>query len=381
MKKLLLILLYVPLIGVGQTYYKCATNEMSKIYSISNVNDEGLNKTQNNLNQNNKNQVSRNSNYIIPVVFHVNDSINPQKVTYAQIQSAINILNEDFNGNNPEFNSLDPLFQNIAANIGVTFCLASKDPLGISTTGVTYHYNNYHGMDALLKSISVWPCDKYLNIWIVNEPFDDGSIYQSGYATYPSTFNANEGTDGIVYNHRYLGYGLGSSTISSPSHWQSYMARVLTHEVGHYLNLQHTFQNACLLPGDGVSDTPPVDFNGSSTHPCPDTSIICSGYVAVNNENFMDYSRCYSMFTEGQKTRMIDALNSSNGYRNNLWSVNNLDFTGCSNTTDITLVDPNVTKRLLKVIDILGRESNEKRNTLLFYIYNDGTVEKKIIIE
>ena len=150
MKKLLVILLCMPLIGVGQTYYKCATNEMSKIYSISNINDEVLNKTQDNLNQ-----VYRNSNYIIPVIFHVNDSINPQKVTYAQIQSAINILNEDFNGNNPEFNSLDPLFQNIAANIGVTFCLASKDPLGISTTGVTYHYNNYHGMDALLKSISV----------------------------------------------------------------------------------------------------------------------------------------------------------------------------------------------------------------------------------
>ena len=70
----------------------------------------------------------------IPVVFHVNDSINPQKVTYNQIQSAINILNEDFNGNNPEFNSLDPLFQNIAANIGITFCLASQDLSGLPTT-------------------------------------------------------------------------------------------------------------------------------------------------------------------------------------------------------------------------------------------------------
>ena len=38
-------------------------------------------------------------------------------------------------------------------------------------------------------------------------------------------------------------------------------------------------------------------------------------------------------------------------------------------------------KELLKVTDILGREVNEKRNTPLFYIYNDGTVEKKIIIE
>ena len=38
-------------------------------------------------------------------------------------------------------------------------------------------------------------------------------------------------------------------------------------------------------------------------------------------------------------------------------------------------------KKLLKITDILGRESDKKRNTPLFYIYNDGTVEKKMIIE
>tara|TARA_B100000953_G_C17968332_1_gene405339 strand:- start:74 stop:1102 length:1029 start_codon:yes stop_codon:yes gene_type:complete len=38
-------------------------------------------------------------------------------------------------------------------------------------------------------------------------------------------------------------------------------------------------------------------------------------------------------------------------------------------------------KDLLKVIDILGRETDRKKNTLLFYIYNDGTVKKKIIVE
>ena len=37
--------------------------------------------------------------------------------------------------------------------------------------------------------------------------------------------------------------------------------------------------------------------------------------------------------------------------------------------------------KLFKVTDILGREVNEKRNTPLFYIYEDGTVEKRIIIE
>ena len=39
------------------------------------------------------------------------------------------------------------------------------------------------------------------------------------------------------------------------------------------------------------------------------------------------------------------------------------------------------TKKLTKITDVLGREVNEKRNIPLFYIYNDGTVKKKIIIE
>tara|TARA_B110000444_G_C18605344_1_gene485026 strand:- start:212 stop:349 length:138 start_codon:yes stop_codon:yes gene_type:complete len=38
-------------------------------------------------------------------------------------------------------------------------------------------------------------------------------------------------------------------------------------------------------------------------------------------------------------------------------------------------------KTLLKITDILGRETPYRKNTTLFYIYNDGTVEKKIIIE
>ena len=51
------------------------------------------------------------------------------------------------------------------------------------------------------------------------------------------------------------------------------------------------------------------------------------------------------------------------------------------NNTSTTIEDFSTNKELLKVTDLLGREVNEKRNTPLFYIYNDGTVEKKIIIE
>jgi hypothetical protein len=86
------------------------------------------------------------------------------------------------------------------------------------------------------------------------------------------------------------------------------------------------------------------------------------------------------MFTDGQKTRVLTALNSSVGYRNNLWSTVNLIAVGCQS---VTAVQSEMIKdrTLLKIIDILGRETKPETNTPLFYMYNDGTVEKRIVIE
>jgi hypothetical protein len=50
-----------------------------------------------------------------------------------------------------------------------------------------------------------------------------------------------------------------------------------------------------------------------------------------------------------------------------------------SNPTDYII--ENAQRKLLKIVDVLGRESHPKRNTPLFYIYEGGRVEKKIIIE
>ena len=51
----------------------------------------------------------------------------------------------------------------------------------------------------------------------------------------------------------------------------------------------------------------------------------------------------------------------------------------CPAATSISEI--NKDKRLVKIIDILGRETKDTKNELLFYIYDNGTVEKKIIIE
>ncbi len=283
------------------------------------------------------NPLTKSASITIPVVFHVNDPTNPQKVTPAQIQSALDILNEDFTATNSDIANIRPEFSGIIANMDINFCLATKDPQGNATTGITYHTNNYNGREpdgygSAVKGVEYWPGDQYLNIWVVNETEDDGSLYNSGWAFLPDSWVASNNLDGIVYNHRYLGY-VGSSDVDGPTSWQAEMARVLTHEVGHYLNLHHTFENYCSSPGDNVSDTPPVYYHGSNN--CDQLGTMCSGVNMVNDQNYMDYTPCPSMFTEGQKTRVLAALNSNVAGRNNLWSTSNLIAVGCTPSVSV----------------------------------------------
>ncbi|PSL43111.1 putative secreted protein (Por secretion system target) [Chitinophaga niastensis] len=260
--------------------------------------------------------------YVIPIVFHVNDAVNPEKVTMAQIESAMDILNEDYSATNWDFSAIDPRFKSLAANLHITFKLADIDPDGNPTTGVTYHYNDLDGRSpdgygSAVKHISYWPGEKYLNVWVVNEVEKKGVFNNSGWAFLPDDWVYNNKLDGIMYNCRYLGAeGVGCSEVGYPG-----MKRVLTHEIGHFLNLLHTFENGCNAPGDYVDDTPPTTVNSGcdvNAHPC--------GPVA-NIENYMDYASCTKMFTLGQSDRMIAALNSNTGRRSNLWSATNLAAT------------------------------------------------------
>ena len=64
-----------------------------------------------------------------------------------------------------------------------------------------------------------------------------------------------------------------------------------------------------------------------------------------------------------------------------------LNQNGCDSivTTNLTIIissisEYNTDKKLLRVVDVLGREAKFIRNTTLFYIFDDGTVEKRIIL-
>lgn len=99
----------------------------------------------------------------------------------------------------------------------------------------------------------------------------------------------------------------------------------MTHEVGHFLNLFHPFDNvigAGPCGDDDVADTPITQSSG-----CDLTLSGCNPPVIENVQNFMTGSYCFIMFTEGQKTRMVNCLNSNEGSRRNLWQVDNLAAT------------------------------------------------------
>ncbi len=84
-----------------------------------------------------------------------------------------------------------------------------------------------------------------------------------------------------------------------------------------------------------VSDTP---LTKGHNNKCPGDSVCTKG-VLENVQNFMEYSYCYTMFTEGQKTRMHAALNSSVSDRNNLWTTNNLLVTGVTSVPQLVKAD------------------------------------------
>ena len=256
--------------------------------------------------------------YIIPVVFHVMHDCGPENISKDQIVDAIRVMNLDFQARHPDTSAVIPLFKPIVGNCRVEFRLATKDPQGKCTEGITRHQTPLtNGGDEILKAIVQWPPNRYLNIWVENY------ITLGGAAAYSSLPGMSPASDGIVASHNYVG-SVGTSSLGN--------SHVLSHEAGHFLNLQHTWglssgpglsQNCTI--DDGVTDTPNTI---GSNFACDVAQSVCAPGVIENVQNIMDYSSCLIMFTEGQVARMQAALHSSLSNRNNLWTNANLLVTG-----------------------------------------------------
>ncbi|MGQ9864035.1 MAG: M43 family zinc metalloprotease [Bacteroidia bacterium] len=271
------------------------------------------------------------SNYILPVVVHVvhSGAGQPDSIPMNRILWQMKRLFEDYRH--------QPGTKGYGSGVDtrIEFSLATKDPNGNPHPGVTYNHwqslglnDNVHDMvteDGQLKSAVGWPRNKYVNIWLIRRicggscPCSSSGCAILGYATFPS----NTQSQGAVIASGYFG------NISAN------LSRTATHELGHYLNLYHTFQSgcgsSCTTTGDRVCDTPPTAQenygsakrqNTCTNDPVPD--------LPDNTRNYMDYldDAYLDLFTQAQTNRMSAALNSATGWRSSLWTSANLQATG-----------------------------------------------------
>lgn len=246
---------------------------------------------------------------VIPVVFNIVWHTVEENVSNEQILSQLDVLNADYRRLNLDIGKVPDPFAPLAADFGITFCLARFDPNGLPTTGIRRRRTNvaaFHPDDEFMKfdstdGLDIWDRDRYLNIWVCDIEYP-----VIGQGQFPG---GGAATDGVVIDFEAFGT---MGTAREPYN----LGRTATHEVGHWLDLYHIWGegNSC-SDSDLVDDTPnQAGFNlGCPTFP----RISCgNGPNGDMFMNYMDYSNdsCMFMFTNGQRSRMLP-LFAPGGFR------------------------------------------------------------------
>lgn len=296
--------------------------------------------------------------YTIPVVFHILHNGGTENISDAQVADALAILNRDYRRLNADADNVAAPFVGMPTDAEINFVLATVAPNGNCFSGITRTQNaiTNDGSDgqAQVNAIiagnnvynGVWAHNKYLNIYVCKEI--------GGAAGY--TFNPNGNSTANATNMYYNGIFILDEYCGSIGTGSVGASRALTHEVGHWLNLSHTWgdsnnpgtASSCSID-DHVQDTPMcigvTSCNNVNTiNTCDDTNdpnnfSSWTTNVIDNIENYMDYSYCSKMFTQGQVTRMRASLTSSVGGRNNLWTTANLNLVGGGPGTSLCALD------------------------------------------
>ncbi len=271
--------------------------------------------------------------YDVPLVIHVVHDYGAEYLSDDVLYDAVKYWGVVFLAENADTANVIVPFKTYIGNPKIRLHLATIDPNGNPTKGIV-HERSYLTSNADDQAkYNQWPQNKYINIWFIRK-FGSGSTGAAAYALLPAYAAYVPEYDGIIGLYSYANY-----------------AKVIPHELGHVLNLSHTWGNtnnpAVACGDDGVDDTPPtLGHNpvGCTAGALYDTTCA-TGYLkkykdiygadsivdypdTANSQNIMDYTYCQEMFTKGQVDRMRKSITSSVAGRSNLISAANLAATG-----------------------------------------------------
>ncbi len=254
--------------------------------------------------ENNQEEIINNKTIItIPVVVHILYYIdNPAyNLPESRVLEQIQMLNDDYRRLNADAANTPSVFNSVAADCQIEFCLAKRTPNNVYTNGIVrvkttvsqFAFGNAMKYTAQGGS-NAWDRNKYLNLWVCN--LGGGLL---GFSQFPGGPAA---TDGVVIHYRYF----GKTGASAPYN----KGRTATHEIGHWLNLYHIWgddASGSCTGSDYCNDTPNQtdEYYGCPTFP----QNTCSSDDMFMN--YMDYTDdgCMNIFTINQRSRMLATLN------------------------------------------------------------------------
>ena len=260
----------------------------------------------------NESSFSNRSEKYVRVVVHVVAAEEFDTLSRAQVLQQLDVLNNDFAAHGENLSKLISPFSSLVSDAGIRFCLASEDPFGQPTSGITFTRTSVNnialqtgegGRIAIhydqLGGKSGWDPSRYLNIWVGEYGDFLGSASFPETAPYPEEI-------GVVIDIRHFGSigDAGHSGLFGRGH-------TLTHEMGHFFGLKHIW-------GDGVdencTDTDDIDDTPNASGPyygCPaGEQFSCE--TSNMFQNFMDLTddRCLAAFTRQQGERMQIVLDA-----------------------------------------------------------------------
>lgn len=265
-------------------------------------------------------------NYTIPIIFHI---ISKGEAVGTSPNLSAAAINQQLLQLNKDFANLSNSPYAVSSTTGIQFVLAKNDTLGTPlaepgiqrVNSITKGWTDYSTapwkmtyIDSAVKPATVWPADKYFNVWIIPDITDvNATTNVLGYATFPASstladLSSGETaiTAGVVIQTGSVGSTFAPNNFCSPYG----LGKTLSHETGHFFGLRHIWGDAP-CGNDFCGDTP-VHFTSNSGVPTHPKSNSC-GTADEMFENFMDYSDdiVLNTFTSNQADRMQTVMLNS----------------------------------------------------------------------